>query len=78
MTQVRGKVAVVTGASSGIGTAIARELAEAGAHLVLTALRDRARALGAGLVLATHDDSLAELLTRRAVIEDGVLRTVAA
>jgi len=53
-------------------------LDRAHAHLVLSALRDRARALGAGLVLATHDDELAALLPRRAAIEDGVLRTVAA
>jgi ABC-type lipoprotein export system ATPase subunit len=53
-------------------------LDRAHARLVLSALRDRARELGAGLVLATHDDSLADLLTRRAVIDDGVLRTVAA
>ena len=31
-----GKVAIVTGASSGIGTAVARAMAEAGADVVLT------------------------------------------
>jgi short-subunit dehydrogenase len=46
MKEIKGMVALVTGASSGIGEAAARSMAKRGAHVVLTARRkDRLKAL---------------------------------
>ncbi len=48
---LRGKTAIVTGSTSGIGLGVARELARAGAHLVLNSFTDsdEDHALAAGL-----------------------------
>lgn len=51
MNRIQGKLAVVTGATAGIGTACARSLAESGARLVLTGRREgRLRALADEIV----------------------------
>ncbi|HJO35198.1 MAG TPA: SDR family oxidoreductase [Gammaproteobacteria bacterium] len=53
MSELTGKTAVITGASSGIGAATARALANAGANVVLAARRDdRLRELEAQIVRA--------------------------
>jgi ABC-type lipoprotein export system ATPase subunit len=48
-------------------------LDRAHAVMVVGALRDHARAVGSGLVLATHDEELASLMHERVVLEDGAL-----
>ncbi len=51
MSNVKGKVVVITGASSGIGEATARLLAEQGAHVVMGARRvDRLETLASSIL----------------------------
>ena len=80
--RVRGKVAVVTGASSGIGRATALKLAEAGARVVLVArgeekLADTKReidAMGGRAVIYTADVSdlkACDALVQRVLAEQG-------
>ncbi len=49
---LRGRVAIVTGASSGIGKAIAKELAKAGVHIAFTFLDDGGRSRAAAQAVA--------------------------
>lgn len=62
MGRVEGKVAIVTGAASGMGRADARLLAEEGARVVLTDLNEvdgaaAAKAIGEAAVFVRHDVS---------------------
>ncbi|MEU6216585.1 SDR family NAD(P)-dependent oxidoreductase [Streptomyces sp. NPDC047022] len=66
------RIAVVTGASSGIGAATARQLAEAGYRVVLTARRkDRIEALEEELTAAGHSATAYALdVTDRAAVDE--------
>jgi short-subunit dehydrogenase len=66
--QIDGKVAIITGASEGIGAACAAELARYGARLSLTARSEEALHKAAPGALVTPGDITLEA-TRRAVVE---------
>jgi NADP-dependent 3-hydroxy acid dehydrogenase YdfG len=73
------RIAVVTGASSGIGTATARELAGQGFHLVITARRrDRLDALSAEIGATASTLNVREKAERCLVCRPGSSRTISA
>ena len=78
MTELIGQVAIVTGGGGGIGSAICRRLAAAGAHIVITynSDQDKARAAANTLAGGNHliircpvDDSEAQASLAQAIAE---------
>ena len=71
---LQGRVVVVTGGGGGIGSAISKRLARAGASIVITYRQDRAKAEAAVAALDGDD----HMIARASVTESGVLDALAA
>lgn len=78
MTELSGKVAIITGAAGGIGLACARLFAAAGAHVVLCDINETsAREAAAALSRANQSADALGLDITCAVAVDGLFRRVA-
>ncbi|MCE7796237.1 SDR family oxidoreductase [Sphingobium sufflavum] len=78
-TDMTGKVAIVTGAASGLGRATALKLAEAGAKLALVdlneaGLAETAALLGAGVEALIHPADLSDAAASAGVVQAAVAR----
>ncbi|MEA2356059.1 MAG: hypothetical protein QOD61_2188, partial [Solirubrobacteraceae bacterium] len=80
MNELDGKVALVTGASGGIGAAVARSLHAAGASVAMLSRRGEDLGLerGLGLVCDVRDREAVERATEAAVERFGALQIVVA
>ncbi len=56
--KITGKIALVTGASRGLGKAVALELAQAGAYVIVTGRSTRGHSTQSGLPATTIDDTV--------------------
>jgi len=57
MKKLEGKIAVITGGSSGIGLATAKRFVDEGAHVVITGRREKELKEAAALFLASDESS---------------------